>query len=273
MGFSTLGCPQYNLEQVMAMAKGHGFTGLELRFLKGQNTLHELPEFNPTEVEIKRTKERIAEQGLEVVCVDTSVRFASPDRLEREKQLEMARVYMDIAQQLGAPYIRVFGGPIPQDQDREEATRRIAEGLAGMAGESERYGVMPLLEIHDSFCTSEQIEKLFSYATHPRLGLLWDFLHSHRHGEHFEDTYRAFSDRIKLIHVKDSAQYSAAGFDLKLPGQGNVPIAEFVAFLKRAGYEGYVNFEWEKAWHPEIEEPEVAIPAFSEYMKPLLFGG
>lgn len=26
------------------------------------------------------------------------------------------------------------------------------------------------------------------------------------------------------------------------------------------------GIEWEKAWHPEIEDPEVAIPQFARYM-------
>ncbi len=26
------------------------------------------------------------------------------------------------------------------------------------------------------------------------------------------------------------------------------------------GYEGWITVEWEKRWHPEIEEPEVALP-------------
>ena len=37
--------------------------------------------------------------------------------------------------------------------------------------------------------------------------------------------------------------------------------------LRRLTYEGYVSFEWEKYWHPEIEEPEVALPDFVEAMK------
>jgi hypothetical protein len=36
--------------------------------------------------------------------------------------------------------------------------------------------------------------------------------------------------------------------------------------LVRLGYEGYVSFEWEKYWHPEIEEPEISIPDFASAM-------
>ena len=36
-----------------------------------------------------------------------------------------------------------------------------------------------------------------------------------------------------------------------------------VELLVAAGYAGYYSFEWEKAWHPEIDEPEVAIADFA----------
>ncbi|RYG31354.1 MAG: sugar phosphate isomerase/epimerase, partial [Chitinophagaceae bacterium] len=28
------------------------------------------------------------------------------------------------------------------------------------------------------------------------------------------------------------------------------------------GYQGYYSFEWEKLWHPEIEEPEAALAQY-----------
>ena len=37
--------------------------------------------------------------------------------------------------------------------------------------------------------------------------------------------------------------------------------------LAKGGYRGYYGFEWEKAWHPEIEEPEVAFPHYAEFMR------
>ncbi|QGN34088.1 hypothetical protein GJV80_16095 [Microlunatus sp. Gsoil 973] len=47
-----------------------------------------------------------------------------------------------------------------------------------------------------------------------------------------------------------------------LTGTGIAPLGDLVATLLAADFTGYVDFEWEKAWHPEIEEPEVAIPHF-----------
>jgi hypothetical protein len=37
--------------------------------------------------------------------------------------------------------------------------------------------------------------------------------------------------------------------------------------LRNDGYQGYYSFEWEKLWHPELEEPEVALPAYVSAMR------
>ena len=41
---------------------------------------------------------------------------------------------------------------------------------------------------------------------------------------------------------------------------------EQVRVLAGHGYSGYYCFEWEKKWHPEIEEPEVAFPHYARVM-------
>ena len=44
-----------------------------------------------------------------------------------------------------------------------------------------------------------------------------------------------------------------------LTGRGEVPIAEAIGSLIKGGYEGFYSFEWEKLWHPEIPEPDIAL--------------
>jgi predicted xylose isomerase-like sugar epimerase len=50
-------------------------------------------------------------------------------------------------------------------------------------------------------------------------------------------------------------------------GQGEVPIFEAVDALSKSGYKGYYSFEWEKLWHPELEDPETALADYPLAMK------
>lgn len=269
LSFSTLGCPQYTLDQVISTAIRSGYDGVELRFLRGQVDLETLEEFTPSG--IRRTRELFERHGVAVSCVDTSVRFTSSDPVERAKHQEAAKVYARIAAELGAPYIRLFGGAVPETSpEHEQTTRLIAEGLAEAAATTAAEGVMAVLETHDSFCTAAQVKELLSYAPNDDLGILWDVLHSYRHGEPLEETWRELGDRIRHVHLKDADDLSPTSFQPKLAGHGAVPLADAVDLLRRAAYDGYISFEWEKAWHPDIEEPEVAIPQFAAYLRPLL---
>ena len=81
--------------------------------------------------------------------------------------------------------------------------------------------------------------------------------------------WAALKPWVRHTHLKDSRP---EGNEVRyvLTGKGTVPVREQVRILKAAGYKGYYGFEWEKGWHPEIEEPEVAFPHFVETIRAYL---
>lgn len=263
-GFSTIGCPDYTIDQVVDTAKALGFSGVEIRFLRGTVDLAGLEEFQPPR--IAQTRRRFEDAGVAVVAINTGVRMVSLDPAQRAAQREAARVQIGMAVALGAPYLRLFGGPVPAGQDREETLDAIAAGLGEIAEESARAGVTSLLETHDDFCRSDSVLDLYRRGASDKLGVLWDTLHSHRWGESADETFARLGPRIKLVHVKDSVTATPEKFDFALTGEGSVPIPSFLGVLERGGYDGFVDFEWEKGWHPEIPGPEVALPHFARYI-------
>jgi sugar phosphate isomerase/epimerase len=265
LGFSTIGCPDYGIDQVVALAKDNGYSGIEIRFLRGTVDLASLPEFAPGGA-IRETRRRFDDAGLEVVGINTGVRMNSLDPAVREKQMESARINLAIAEALGAGYLRLFGGPIPPEQDREKTLDAIAAGLGRIADMTMPSGVQSLIETHDDFCKAPSVLDLYRRGASKNLGVLWDTLHSYRHGESAEQSWSQLGDRIKLVHVKDAYKATPTAFDFALTGEGTVPILSFIAVLRKADYNGYVNFEWEKGWHREIAEPEVAIPHFKRFI-------
>jgi fatty-acyl-CoA synthase len=81
-------------------------------------------------------------------------------------------------------------------------------------------------------------------------------------GESADDVYAALGQRILLAQVKDARRDAgqADGWQLTLLGEGEVPVRDMLGLLAAGGYQGWISVEWEKRWHPEIEEPEVALP-------------
>jgi sugar phosphate isomerase/epimerase len=73
--------------------------------------------------------------------------------------------------------------------------------------------------------------------------------------------------------VKDALRIGPTEKDwqLKLLGEGEVPVREQLQLLQQNGYSGYASVEWEKKWHPEFPEPEVALPQHIRWLKALPF--
>ena len=65
------------------------------------------------------TKRALSNHGLKIACVDTSCRFHSPDARERDAAIEEGERMSDVAAELGAPGIRVFGDTIQPGADRD----------------------------------------------------------------------------------------------------------------------------------------------------------
>ena len=74
---------------------------------------------------------------------------------------------------------------------------------------------------------------------------------------------------LKHVHIKDSIGYGEGKIKYVGLGKGEVPIAEALKLLKSINYKGYFSLEWEKKWHPELDEPEKVIPFYPQFMKNL----
>jgi sugar phosphate isomerase/epimerase len=268
LGFSTIACPSYDVGQVIALARKTGLEGIEIRFLRGTVDLASLEELSPDR--IGETRARFEDAGLKVVLIGTSVRMNSLDPAIRAQQVQAARTGAAIAKGLGAPLLRVFGGPLPPLQDREATLDAIATGLGEVAELTAREGVESVLETHDDFSTSASVLDLYARGMSQRMGVLWDTLHTHRHGESAAQSWLALGPHVRHVHIKDSFKADRSGFDFALTGEGTVPIRSFVEVLAAGGYAGFVHFEWEKGWHPEIAEAEIAVPHFADAMARLV---
>jgi sugar phosphate isomerase/epimerase len=177
-----------------------------------------------------RTVDRARRPNVPLACLDTSLRLGEPG-------LDDA---LELAADWGAPAVRVFGG----DADALELAR------------AEQLGVRVLVETHDDWSSARKLAGVLERFDSPWLGAVWDLHHPHRAGESSHDVLDALGDRIGLVHVKDAR---ADGTLVPL-GDGDVPVRESVELLRAASYDGWWTVEWEKRWHPELAEPEDALP-------------
>jgi sugar phosphate isomerase/epimerase len=188
------------------------------------------------------------------------------DPTKRAKELADARRFIDLAAALGAPYVRVFGGkaesdksPVPSDETRA----RVAAGLRELGKYAGPQQVTVIIESHDHFTASATLKSVLQSADSEHVGLLWDAHHTFAtSNEEPEFTVHQLGSWIRHTHLKDSI---GSGEDRKyvLTGRGNVPIQRQIEALRSMGYKGFYCFEWEKMWHPDIDDPEIAVADYA----------
>jgi len=264
LAFSTLGCPAWDWNRILAFAHQHGFSAIELRGLQGNMDLPTNPLFASDRIE--QTKKEIQRSKLRIACVSSSANLYMEEPDKRAKELADARKFIDLASSLGAPYVRVFGGKAPTDKAPvpDDATKaRVAAGLRELGEYASPHNVTVIIESHDHFTSSATLSDVLHAANSEHVGLLWDAHHTFAtSNEDPEFTVKQLGPWIRHTHLKDSV---GTGEDRKyvLTGTGNVPIARQIKALQSINYKGYYCFEWEKVWHPDIADPEIAIADFA----------
>lgn len=257
--FSTLACPLWSVEEIVEAGARLGFDGLELRLLDGE-VLDPIADAT----KIARAADLARAAGLAICAFDTSCRLNLREAADRNVQVEDLRAWLRLAAAHGVPVVRVFGGSLePGDAvSDEEANLRVVEALQQAAPTAERQGVFVALETHDDFSSARRVARVLQEVPSPWIGALWDSHHPYRMDESAEEVVALLGQRIVHVHVKDARRVGPQSSDwqLVLLGEGEVPVLQQLSALQRAGYRGYASIEWEKKWHPEIPEPEVALP-------------
>lgn len=256
LAFTTLAAPGASIEEVCDAALAYDYEGLEWRLADGALLGPE----TPGEV-WGRIAEAMLDRGLVCACVDTSSTFVHDTDEGREEAVAGTVAMARQAAALGAPAVRVFGGgrrgasvSDALTGPARHALRRAVEGAA-------RYGVEVLVETHDAWSRAADAARLVEGTG---AGILWDVAHTFRSGEDPAESLAACG-MPSVVHVKD-----ARGEQLTHLGEGDVPLEQIVELLQRASFDGWLSFEWEKLWHPELAEPEDALPRASAHLRALL---
>jgi glucosamine-6-phosphate deaminase len=261
--FSTLGCPAWSLARVIDEGARMGYDGVELRFLENDDALWARPEL--VGEGLRETRARLADAGLEVPCVDTRSFFHSPDAAARRTAVDEAARTGELAAELGASGIRVFGDRVQPGADLASTREWIVEALGTLRDRLRGSGVEVWLETHGDFATAAASRALVEEAGAEGIGVVWDAANAFAEfGEEPEAGFATLGGFVRHVHLKDERRPADGRIPWPpvLTGTGDFPAGRTLELLRRARYDRFVSYEWEKRWHPAIEEPEVALPHF-----------
>ena len=265
VSFSTLACPDWTMPQIIATAAGEGYEGIELRFVQGEDSLWRLPVFSGKE--LASTKRALADRALNISCLDTSCRFHSPDAAERGRWIIEGKRMADLAAELAAPGLRVFGDTIQPGADRSSTQSWIAESIRELAEITAARGVEIWIENHGDFAGAEETAAILQEAASPNTGVVWDPANSFvATQEQPADGAAQLGVAIRHVHIKDLRR-DRDGWKYVLTGEGAFPWLELHSVLQDLQYDRFLSFEWEKRWHPELTDADIALPHFARWFR------
>jgi sugar phosphate isomerase/epimerase len=265
IAFSTLGCPRWDWPTILRRASEWGYAAIELRGIQGEMDLTRRAEFSATQS--GTTLRELDAAGLRLAGLGSSARLHDADAATRAAQLDEGRRFIDLAHRLKAPYVRVFGDKVVAGQPKQATIERVISGLRELGQHAKGSRVTVLLESHGDFCDSPTLLEVLKGADLRTVGLLWDTHHTFVAGKESPGhTLEAMGRYVRHVHLKDSRP-EGNGVRYVLTGSGTVPLRGIVRLLVQRKYRGYFSFEWEKGWHPALEEPEIAFPQFAEAIR------
>jgi len=264
-GFSTLGCPDWDLDMIITQASSMGYDGVSLRGLQGELHLPACPELaqNPQAV-----AGRFSDAGVELVCLETSNCFHWKDKKKVAEHKAQTREFIELAGALGCPFVRVYGDEIPRYEQRQTTLVRVASALSELAPVAAANNVTLLLENHGDFAGSRDLWFIIDTVSHPAVQGCWHPCHGKGIGEKHGLAIPRLGSKIAMVHVVDGKFTDEGALDMyALPGDGDVDYERFLDLLRGIGYQGYLMFDWPKLWSPSLADPESAFPSALTKMK------
>lgn len=246
MSFST---PELGLGEMLDVAREYGYDGIEPR-LDAEHA-HGI-EVDATPEQRTAFKQQAAGAGIVIACLATSITFADPEK--SGEMIRQTHERIDLAGDVGAHVIRIFGGKIPDGIARRHAVDIVAEALRSVADHAARRDVIVCLETHDDWCNPAHVAAVMRQTLHPAIGANWDVMHPVRAGDATMDqAFRALARWIRHVHVHDGTPGEGLPF---LPiGEGGYDHRTVISRLAAFQFDGFISGEW-IGWEPH----EVHLP-------------
>ncbi|NKB70817.1 MAG: TIM barrel protein [Candidatus Latescibacteria bacterium] len=233
-------CPDWDLGQVIDGMKRHGYQGLEPRVEWGHASGIEL---DLSTSQRQQVRQRLADEGLEICCIATGVRMAASDAAERAVHIEDLRAYIDLAADLGCGLIRTFGGPRDKGREWPLVVDYVVDGYRQVLDKAGDSGVTLLMETHDDWCCAAPVRAVVEQVDHPRLQVLWDFMHTQRMMENPAISFEQLGRHTLHTHAHDGHYVDGRMQVSGELGGGAIDHAEPLRLLHGAGFAGYFSIE------------------------------
>lgn len=253
LSFSVKGWEDYSWQDFNDLAIENNFKGIDLCPEANKALFDKNGEFD--KYNSGATIRAMRDNGLAVPCVCYNLDIAAGSAAD---SAEKVKEYIDFASGIKVPYIALYAG-----KDCENAKENVIALINEISDYAAKKDVVVLFETKGLFADTSVLRDVIMEFSCDTIGAMWDMYETYFvGGEDPEKTITNLGAYIKHVHIKD---YKDGEYCLL--GEGEIPTEIMVNALASINYRGYVALDWSIDWMSDLDELDVILAHFSEYMK------
>jgi len=196
--------------------------------------------------------------GLDISGTAVGNDFGHPPGPKRDQQIAHVKKWIEHAEILGAPVIRIFAGHAKKGQAPDEAHKLMVEGIEACCAYAGEHGIYLALENHGGpTVTAEAMLKIVKDVQSPWFGVNLD-----------TGNFRSADPYADMAAVAPYALNVQVKVELRVAGKAEPSdYKRIVKILRDAGYRGYLALEYEAR-----EDPLSAIPRHVAALREAIHG-
>jgi|LSQX01.3.fsa_nt_gb sugar phosphate isomerase/epimerase len=223
---------EWDCDTIIEKCLALGLEGVEFRTQRDH--AHGV-EISLGDAERQAVRRKFEDAGVAICGLSTGIAFDHLDAAELEASMEEARAHLDLAADLNAGGVKVFGNKAHVDEgvSKEDTMQQIGASLGELGAYAAERGVQVRFEMHGDFTAAEDSNRIMDIAGDgPGLVLIYNCNNRADVDEDgsIETSYRAVAERVGHVHVHDLADPA-------------FPYLQLVRLLTADGYDGWCTGE------------------------------
>ena len=205
----------------------------------------------PTTLEyLRKLKRQCFRLGLDVSGTAVGNDFGFPPGQQRDQQIAAVKQWIEFAEILGAPVIRIFAGKQKKNVSATDSYKLMIEGIEECCDYAGQHGIHLALENHGGpTATAEGMLSFIRDVRSPWFGVNLDtgnFFTDDPYGDLAKIAPYALNVQVKTVTADDEERRNKQPTDF----------ARLAKILDQAEYRGYVALEYEEDGDPRTECPK-----------------
>ena len=199
----------------------------------------------PSDEYLYHVKHKAFNLGQEISGIGVRNDFTQPDPAKRREHITLVKNWIEAAEKLGAPVIRVFaGGTLEDESTRPEVLKWMIKDMQECATFGKAHGVMVAVQNHHDFLlTPQHTKELIEGVNSDWFGLILD-TGGYRSGDPYQQIAESINHAVNW-QIKEKIFVNGEEVDTDLK--------KLVHVIKRSNYRGYLPIETLGEGDPKVK--------------------